>query len=416
MTTFTSPRFQGSATLEQCLNGLRTMPPQNGSQPETDGVAVKMIQRALVDLGYLLSETEVDGNFGSRTATAVSRYKADRGISPSDGVVGPKTSAALDDEFQPDFLDPGSFSDFVDDARLDEDIAGLLDLLDGLTSLPWAHQTAVLAFQELTNQNLAGIVRASQIGDLKTQVPVAEHPAIDAVAASLVGQTFAKETSFDQAGWIRGHIIVQDAFVDRAQPGDERHVGALLALSHELTHFRNRVLERSMRTQAITATDFVDVSTASAATTASGDSTSVTRAIFVAEIGGRHLAWKVFQDLVVDHAQQMLDAGVITRPEAVAELTTSLAPGKLFRSVLRFATDGANPSTTYADNGYMSALLAGQGFNHQAAIWMRTANELGYHNEAARTVEVRNTLSDEFNAQSPGFATPVATPAGLISV
>jgi peptidoglycan hydrolase-like protein with peptidoglycan-binding domain len=420
MATLGSPRFQGSTTLEKCLNGLRTMPPQNGTQPETDSAAVKMVQRALVDLGYLLSFDEVDGNFGNRTATAVSRFKADRGISPSDGVVGVRTSRALDDEFQPGTLGVGSFTSFVTAKRADQVVAGLLDKLNGLTALPWAKQTAVFALQELTNQNLVGIVRASRVADLKPLVPAVEHAAIDVVAARLTAALpdsgpLAIESSFDQAGWIRGHVIVRDAMLDRAQPGDARHLGMVLALSHELTHFRNRVLERGMRAEPISSANFVDVTTANAAQSASGDRTSDTRAIFVAEIGGRHLAWKVFQDLVVDHAASMLQAGVITRPQAVSELSTALTPGVLFRSALKLGTDGTQDQTVYSDNGYMDALLHGHGFNEQVARWMLTANQLTYHNEAARTAEVTSTLTNEFNAQSPGFASPTVRPAGLIS-
>jgi hypothetical protein len=64
MAVLNSPRFQGSVTIEQCLNGARTMPPGNGALPETDNDAVSRVQRALVDLGYLLSFDEVDGNYG----------------------------------------------------------------------------------------------------------------------------------------------------------------------------------------------------------------------------------------------------------------------------------------------------------------------------------------------------------------
>lgn len=43
------------------MNGNRTMPPKNGQEIETDTKAVKMVQQALVDLGYLTTYDEVDG-------------------------------------------------------------------------------------------------------------------------------------------------------------------------------------------------------------------------------------------------------------------------------------------------------------------------------------------------------------------
>ncbi|MBE1551780.1 hypothetical protein GGC64_005867 [Mycobacterium sp. OAS707] len=425
MAVLNSPRFQGSVTIEQCLNGTRTMPPSNGALPETDHDAVKRVQRALVDLGYLLSfDDEVDGAYGNRTAQAVSRFKFDRGIYPSDGIVGPRTSKALDDEFPPGAMSLGVFAPFVATQRIDFTVAGLLDELTGLAALPWAGQTALFALQELTNQNLAGIVRASRADDLKPHIPVAEHLLVDQIAARLLAATpdipasgaNAETRRFDQAGWMRGFIIYQDGYLDRAVPGGERHVGAMLSLTHELNHVRNRVIAKALNAEPITPTDYVDVGKANAAG-AGGEPTTFTRATFIEEVGCRHLAWKVYQDLVGNHAQAMLASGVITRPAAIAELTATLLAGQLFRSTINFATLGANPSIAYRDNGYMSNFLmfgSSADLNRQAAVWMRTANRFDYHNVAARTDEIRNTLTDEFNAVSPGFATPGVAPAGLI--
>jgi hypothetical protein len=193
-------------------------------------------------------------------------------------------------------------------------------------------------------------------------------------------------------------------------------MGAILSLTHELNHVRNRVMAITLNAEPITPADYVDVGKANAAG-AGGEPTTFTRATFIEEIGCRHLAWKVYQDLVVNHAQAMLASGVITRPAAVAELTATLLTGQLFRSTINFATIGANPNKAYLDNGYMSNFLmfgSAADLKRQAAIWMRTANRFDYHNVAARTDEIRNTLIDEFNAVSPGFATPGVAPAGLI--
>jgi peptidoglycan hydrolase-like protein with peptidoglycan-binding domain len=94
MSTLQSPRFAGDPILEACLNGQHRM-----LVPET-GEAVKKVQRALHDLGFPLplsfARGDADGQYGNETAQAVSTFKRGNGIQPSDGVVGPKTMAALD--------------------------------------------------------------------------------------------------------------------------------------------------------------------------------------------------------------------------------------------------------------------------------------------------------------------------------
>ncbi|WP_353957679.1 peptidoglycan-binding protein [Peribacillus sp. NJ11] len=44
--------------------------------------------------------------FGPKTSNAISRFKFDRQLLPADGVVGRKTSAALDAEFPTSLLIP----------------------------------------------------------------------------------------------------------------------------------------------------------------------------------------------------------------------------------------------------------------------------------------------------------------------
>jgi hypothetical protein len=398
------------------------MPPGNGTQAEPDTASVRLVQRALVDLGYLRSYDDADGAYGSRTSSAVSRFKADRGISPSDGIVGPKTSKALDDEFPPGPLDPGPLATVLAAQRVDVTIAGLLNRLSGLIAVPWAPQTALFAQRELFNDNLAGIVRASRASDLRTQIPASEHTTLDVNAAALASASpltgpFATTTRFEQADLVRAYILVQDAFLDRAGIGDDRHTGALLMLAHELTHVRNRVREKMMREEIVDSANYVDVAKAIAFSAAGGDATPVTRAVFAAEIGSRHVAWRVYQELVGDHAAAMLSAGIVVRPAAIDELQAPLLPNQTFHSALSFAEKGVQPNQTYLDNGYMSDLLFGPTatFNQQVAMWVGNAANLEYHDVEFFANDVRNTLATEAAAQSPAFTTPSVDPAGLIS-
>lgn len=57
------------------------------------------MQRALLALGYKLPLFGADESFGAETAAAVTEFKTDEGIEPSDGVVGMQTMAALDSYF-----------------------------------------------------------------------------------------------------------------------------------------------------------------------------------------------------------------------------------------------------------------------------------------------------------------------------
>lgn len=85
-----SQRLAGDPVLTRCLNGQHRM-----LKPETND-SVGVVQRLLIDMGYELPEFGADGSFGKETGTAVVEFKAFRGLKPTDPVIGPKTSAALD--------------------------------------------------------------------------------------------------------------------------------------------------------------------------------------------------------------------------------------------------------------------------------------------------------------------------------
>jgi peptidoglycan hydrolase-like protein with peptidoglycan-binding domain len=58
------------------------------------GEAVRALQQNLLSLGYDLGSSGADGDFGQHTAEAVMAFQRDHGLTP-DGIVGPRTSAAL---------------------------------------------------------------------------------------------------------------------------------------------------------------------------------------------------------------------------------------------------------------------------------------------------------------------------------
>jgi len=73
-------------------------------RPQT-GPPVRKVQQALLDLRYDLGPHRDDGIFGRDTGAAVTLFKTRREIFPNDPVVGPKTMAALDEEFALPFAD-----------------------------------------------------------------------------------------------------------------------------------------------------------------------------------------------------------------------------------------------------------------------------------------------------------------------
>ncbi|MDX2241493.1 MAG: DUF4157 domain-containing protein [Leptolyngbyaceae cyanobacterium bins.302] len=92
----TSPRFAGDEILEACYDGEK----DKYLKRNAEGEAVAKVQQALVELGYPLPKSGVDGLYGDETGAAVASFKQDNGINPSDPVVGPQTMAELNRRFQ----------------------------------------------------------------------------------------------------------------------------------------------------------------------------------------------------------------------------------------------------------------------------------------------------------------------------
>ena len=75
--------------------GAPENPPENGQicptiQRGSKGEFVIVAQEILVDLGYDIGPTGVDGDFGSRTEAAIKLFQKRHGLE-QDGIVGPKT-------------------------------------------------------------------------------------------------------------------------------------------------------------------------------------------------------------------------------------------------------------------------------------------------------------------------------------
>lgn len=111
MASLTSPRFKGNRRLEQAAYNQPVM-----KRGETDKTAVRILQEALLDLGFRmplstkaiplngLPRSEdllvADGIYGDETAKTVADYQSARQLARHDGVVGAETLEHLDAEFQ----------------------------------------------------------------------------------------------------------------------------------------------------------------------------------------------------------------------------------------------------------------------------------------------------------------------------
>ncbi|KAH8719507.1 hypothetical protein GQ44DRAFT_775212 [Phaeosphaeriaceae sp. PMI808] len=82
------PPFVANVTLVQIANGQGTL--KRGSS----GDAVKLIQKALIELGFAMA-AGADGSFGGQTHTAVTQIQSKWGIA-IDGIVGQDTIGVLD--------------------------------------------------------------------------------------------------------------------------------------------------------------------------------------------------------------------------------------------------------------------------------------------------------------------------------
>lgn len=102
--TFISARFQGQPELEAVSAGNLRLgaagTPEFPAPVLSEGPAISLVQRALLDLGYGLEESDVIGIFGPKTGAAVTKFKQDWHLSPTDPVVGVGTIGALDRDIE----------------------------------------------------------------------------------------------------------------------------------------------------------------------------------------------------------------------------------------------------------------------------------------------------------------------------
>src|SRR5690606_38897792 len=92
-----SPRFGGDVFLEEVLDGKKLV----GTNHNSKGAHVRIIQQALTDAGFTLTKFGVDGDYGSETKSQVIQFQKARKLpaKEQDGIIGPITMNELDRQF-----------------------------------------------------------------------------------------------------------------------------------------------------------------------------------------------------------------------------------------------------------------------------------------------------------------------------
>ncbi len=93
-----APRFAGDERLEAACDNIRIM--RIGER----GEAVKKIQQALIDDGFVMSITTKDGSpdgiYGQETYRTVRQFQVKYGLKYKDGAVGHETMSKLDELYR----------------------------------------------------------------------------------------------------------------------------------------------------------------------------------------------------------------------------------------------------------------------------------------------------------------------------
>lgn len=405
-----SPRFNGDPTLEACQAGTHRM-----HQPE-QGLAVKRVQEGLMALGRSVGPDGADGRFGPHTGAAVSAYKADSGLQPTDPVVGKGTVSALDADLfvDPPTLDP-AFQEFAPAVahRRVEPFAGFeLAALIGSPLDSWRHMVGRFALGKLDSGELLGIVANSRSADLRDTCLTVAAPIQDGQSAeqlfdeavSELGASSAVTVNFRTVeGATADLVLVGDNVVlgwaTVLRPGVGRAPNTLRAnLFHELNHVRNTLNGQTLRRTPDTDTGtYVDTALAQASSALAGPTVAV-MAGFVEEISSRHVEWIAVQETLGNTT-----AARFLQPEP-------------FLEAVRFYVE---ETRVFHANGYVPGILA-QGPSAtllQIALWLRRCQEMEFSDDKEEDIRTRTLFGDaaavaEQHAVSPP---PVRVPADGLS-
>jgi peptidoglycan hydrolase-like protein with peptidoglycan-binding domain len=302
------PRFSKDPVLEECFAGHHRM------FAGEDGLPVRRVQAALIELGFPVGALGDDGKFGPDTGAAVTAYKTARGLSPNDPVVGAGTSKSLDDDLfvDPPELDPafGEFAPFSVQHQMEPFVAFELIAMLRAPLDSWRHMMGNFTLTSLNSGLLLGIAAQSRAIDLRDAFLAAANPiqpdgntAEDEFDQDIVPDPVQAVTITFRAGnddrafmLIADEVILGRARIFRVngQSAPSTLIGTLM---HELSHVRNLAGSDFLSLADDSDTDaFADTQLA-AMRSAAGPRTAEVMRTWVEEMVARHLEWIVLQEL-----------------------------------------------------------------------------------------------------------------------
>jgi hypothetical protein len=388
-----SARFSGDPVLEACLAGTHRM-----FAPE-ENLSVMRVQEALRRLEF--DPGPLDGVFGGATGTAVTKFKQEHNLSPSDPVVGVGTSGTLDSLVlhSPPALDPdfAEVAPFVA-AHSVEPFVGLE--LTPLILAPLNSQRHDVGRSMLDALN-SGHCLAMVAGSRASGVQDPRIPAdVKAVMANL-GPASGMVRHFIGTDGVEHVVMVIDDLTIRGKRflvhrPTLRKVKIDLrgTLCHELTHIRNTGLGLENTPDFDTGT-FLDPGLAAAMSAASGRQTARVFAQFAHEMNARHNDWIIEQEVAGNpFAAQFL------QPVELSEAA-------------HFYFAESDREFYFKDNGYIGEILARghTAIYQQMALWLRQCAQMTFSGDPARQAISAQVFLDaadsaELTAVNPNLPRP----------
>lgn len=389
-----SARLSGDPVLAQCLAGSQRM-----LAPEVS-LSVMRVQEGLRALGVFAGE--LDGIFGPLTGAAVTDFKRSQGLSPSDPVVGPGTSQALDDAlfFDPPNLDPAfaEVADFVTRHVVEPFVALELAPLIRAPLNSARHDVGSLILSTLKSGFLVGMVAASRVSDLLGDVRI---PADLRASMANLGPAAGMAVPFTGTDGLDHEVVVIDDVTVRGQrtlihhpSGRKNKVKLQEVLCHEMTHVLNGAADLAL----IPDTDsdvFLDTALAASRTQATGFRTARVFNQFASEMNARHIAFVIKHELVND-------------PFAARFL-----PAVALSEAAHFYFAETDPVFMFDDNGYIQTILArGHAASYrQIALWLRQVSKMSFStNPVANDISAQlfRDAADaaDFTADNPDVPRP----------
>jgi hypothetical protein len=384
-----SARFSGDPILEQCLAGTHRM-----LAPETN-LSVMRVQEALTTLGFPTGP--LDGVLGPTTGQQVSDFKVSRGLSPSDPVVGPGTSAQLDAELfkDPPRLDPafGELAAFVAAHSVEPFVGFEHKELVMATLNSQRHDTGKFLSSVMASGQCLAIVAVSRASGLTDpRIPTDTIARLSNIRGSGSTKHFTGTDGAQHvAVSIADNTILGKNFLTHHPSLRKAKVTLRATLCHEMTHIRNDGLDLKSTPLTDTGT-YADPVLAQSVTTTSGVPTGSVFEQFAHEMVARHVDWIIDRENSGDPtAAQFLD------PAALVEGA-------------HFYFAETDPEL-FSDNGYIAGILAqGEELTYaQIGLWLGRCGGMRFSGNA----DIQDISVGLFNSAADEAARIAGDPTGV---